>query len=70
MNKHKTWITAGKDNVVREWDINMSGSSKCLIETYSGHENMVMDVCEIHQPLSIATASLDKTIVIYNLIER
>ena len=29
-----------------------------------------MDICEIHNPFSIATCSLDKKIIIYNLLEK
>ena len=65
--KHKTWITAGKDNVIREWDIWKGSTADCLLASFEDHTKDIMDVCEIHSPLAIATASFDKTIRIFNL---
>jgi len=68
--KHKTWITAGKDNIIREWDIWMGSTADCLLASFEDHEEEIMDVCEILSPLAIATASFDRTIRIYNLQDK
>eukprot|EP00347_Sterkiella_histriomuscorum_P016786 403351858 len=68
--KHKTWVTAGKDNVIREWDIWKGSTADCLLVSFEDHKKDIMDVCEIHSPLAIATASFDKTIRIFNLQEK
>ena len=70
MPKHKTWITAGKDNVIREWDIWRGSTADCLLVSFEDHKKDIMDVCESHSPLAIATASFDKTIRIYNLQDK
>jgi len=56
--------------VVREWDIYRGSSADCLLASFSDHEEEVMDVCEVHSPLCIATASFDRTIRIYNLQDK
>ncbi|CDW71705.1 UNKNOWN [Stylonychia lemnae] len=71
MPNHKCWITAGRDLKLRQWD---PFKTESLITTFNEdlklHNQEIMDVCEIDNPFSIATCSLDKKIVIYNLIER
>ncbi len=60
----------GKDNVVREWDINRGSTADCLLASFEEHEEEVMDVCEIHSPMALASASFDRTIRIYNLVDK
>jgi WD40 repeat protein len=71
LKNHKTWVTAGKDFKLYEWDIINDNKPGCKVLTkFDDHEENIMDVCEICEPLMIATASIDKTIRIYSLVDR
>lgn len=56
--------------MIREWDIWKGSTADCLLVSFEDHKKDIMDVCEIHSPLAIATASFDKTIRIFNLQEK
>ena len=66
MPLHRTWITASRDYKINVWDIN---KDQPIVYQYFVHTDSIMDACEISSPLSIATCSLDRTIVLYNIIE-
>jgi WD40 repeat protein len=69
--KHQAWLTAGKDNLLRQWFIQKAEDSyhesSQIIFEIGGHTDQIMAVTEINVPFCIATASLDKTIRFYNL---
>jgi len=67
------WLTAGKDNLIRQWKIQKFDSlpdEDLVIHQIAGHTDQVMDIIEIQVPPCIATASLDKTIRLYSMAER
>jgi WD40 repeat protein len=63
---NKKWITAGRDFKLREWDLDMRGGNY-LIRELDYHKDEITDLVEIKNPNCIATCSLDKTIVMYDI---
>jgi hypothetical protein len=56
---------------VYEWDIINENKPGCrILNKFDDHEENIMSICEIHTPLMIATASIDKTIRIYSLVDK
>jgi WD40 repeat protein len=67
LKNHKTWITLGSDNIIREYDLK---KAEPLILTIEGHKRSILDVIELQHPFAIASASLDCTIRIYSLVDK
>lgn len=63
---HRAWMSAGSDLQLKHWDVS-SGKEFCRL---AGHTQMVMDAVEITTPLCIASASLDGTVILWDLAER
>lgn len=60
-------MTAGTDNLIRQWNISPNVSIPQVGEPIKLHNDNITDIIEIMAPLCIATASLDRTIVMYDL---
>ncbi|OMJ82114.1 hypothetical protein SteCoe_17280 [Stentor coeruleus] len=63
IEEQKTWISACDDHNLRQWDMRTGELLFCFI----GHEKTILDVVEILNPLSIASASLDGCIYVWDL---
>jgi len=64
MQKAQVWLTAGRDFKLRWWDTDRLGSLK---RTFDIHTDEITCCIEIKNPACIATCSLDRTIVMYDL---
>ena len=67
MPKHKAWLTAGKDFKLRQWNISPIAQKHEMGEPVQLHSDMLTDCIEITNPFCVATCSLDRTIVLYDL---
>ena len=68
MAQHKEWLTAGKDFKIRKWNISPIVPNKLKDnEPQQLHSDKITDCVEITSPLSVATCSLDHSIVLYDL---
>jgi len=65
--KHKVWLTAGKDFKLRQWNISPLADKKEMIEAVQLHSDLITDCVEVLSPFCIATCSLDRSIVLYDL---
>lgn len=66
--QHQYWATAGKDHCLRIWDPLLPGSSGSQICQHTGFGDEIMCIVEIEQPLGVACACLDSTIVLYSVM--
>jgi len=64
MNFNKKWLTAGADFKLRQWDIEKKGRMERELDF---HSDEITDCVEIKNPNCIATCSLDRTIVMYDI---
>ena len=73
LTRHNSWLAAGKDNKLRKYDIRKFADDfferDPVTLVIEGHTDQIMAIQEIKLPPCIATASLDRTIRLYNLIE-
>ena len=67
MPKHKAWLTTGKDFLLRQWNISPIAQKHEMGEPVQLHSDLITDCCEVLSPFCIATCSLDRTIVLYDL---
>ena len=67
MQRQQLWLTAGRDFKLRHWSIHKGGE---LLQTLSIHTDDITDCVEIVNPQCIATCSLDKTIVMFDVEHR
>eukprot|EP00347_Sterkiella_histriomuscorum_P013983 403362615 len=72
---HDIWLSAGKDYKVHQWNVSkfeeIEQQSNFHMFSFGGHTDQIMDLVEIKIPnFCIATASLDRTIRLYNISER
>lgn len=67
MPKHKAWLTAGKDFKIRQWNISPIAQKPEIGLPVQLHSDLVTDCAEIASPFCVATSSLDRTIVLYDL---
>lgn len=70
MPKHKAWLTAGKDFKLRQWNISPIAQKREMGDPVQLHSDLITDCQEILSPFCIATCSLDRTIVLYDLKNR
>ncbi|CDW78217.1 UNKNOWN [Stylonychia lemnae] len=71
--RHDIWLSAGKDNKIHQWNISKyDDDPPSAMHKYSfgGHTDQIMDLVELKIPKCIATASLDKTIRLFNIEEK
>lgn len=68
LNIMEIWLTAGRDFKLRHWDISKPGGH--VLQTISIHSDEITDCVEIVNPRCIATCSLDRTIVMFDLEHR
>lgn len=65
--QHKTWLTAGKDFKIRQWNVSPLAKTHLMEEPVQLHSDLITDCVEIINPFCIATSSLDRSIVLYDL---
>ena len=61
------WLTAGTDFKLRQWNLSPLAKVPQVGEPIHLHSDLVQDCLEIATPFSIATCSLDRSIVMYDL---
>lgn len=64
--EQKVWISACDDNNLRQWNMRTGEEIFC----FKGHDEKILDAVEILNPLSIASASLDGNILLWDLNEQ
>lgn len=69
MPKQKLWLTAGKDFKLRHWAVYLNKPGNCL-QTLELHTDLITDCVEVDNPVCIATCSLDRTIVLFDVEHR
>ena len=67
MPRQNLWLTAGRDFQPRHWPLNKGGG---ILQTLRIHTDEITDCVEIHTPQCIATCSLDRTIVLFDIEHR
>jgi len=67
MKRQELWLTAGRDFKLRHWSIYKAGE---LLQELDIHTDEITDCIEIINPSCIATCSLDKTIVMFDVEHR
>jgi WD40 repeat protein len=70
MEKQKLWLTGGKDNKLRHWSIPLGVKDGELLQTMNIHTDEISDCVEILNPMCVASCSMDRTIVLYDVIHR
>jgi WD40 repeat protein len=58
------WLTGGNDFKLRRWSIHKGAG---VLQTIDIHTDDITECVEIESPLCVATASLDRTIVMINI---
>ena len=61
---HRLWVTAGRDYFIRSWEIMRDNP---LMNEAKFHTDEIMDLCEIDNPLCVATCGMDRRIVMYSV---
>ena len=64
---HNMWLTAGTDFKIRKWNFSPLAKNSQIGNPIEIHSDLVSDIQEITNPPCIATGSLDRTIVLYDL---
>jgi WD40 repeat protein len=70
MEKQKLWLTAGKDNKLLHWNIPLGVKDGELLQKIDIHSDEITDVVEVLNPKCVATCSMDKTIVLFDIVHR
>jgi WD40 repeat protein len=65
----KVWLTTTRDFKLQQWTMKLTLRPK-INEPMLLHKSDITDCAEVISPLCICTASLDKTIVMYDLVTR
>lgn len=65
-DEQKAWISTCDDNNLRHWDMRNGKMLFC----FTGHDEVILDVVEISNPLCIASASMDGNILLWDLSEQ
>ena len=68
--KHKAWLTACKDFKIHQWNISPIAQKHEMGEGVQLHSDLITDCAEISNPFCVATCSLDRTIVLYDVKAR
>ena len=64
--EQKAWISACDDHHLRHWNMKTGEEIHC----FKGHDQIILDVVEILNPLSIASGSLDGNILLWDLSDQ
>ena len=64
--EQKAWMSACDDNTLRQWNVRTGVQILC----FKGHDQVILDVVEILNPLVLASASMDGNILLWDLTER
>ena len=67
LKNHKTWLTAGTDFLIREWNVSPLAKVPQVGKPLRLHSDLISDCIEIDNPFAIVTGSLDRSIVMYDL---
>ncbi|OMJ89930.1 hypothetical protein SteCoe_7819 [Stentor coeruleus] len=66
IEEQKSWISACDDHNLRQWNMRTGE----LLFCFMGHDEIILDVVEIINPLCIASASLDGIILLWDLADQ
>ena len=70
MDRQKLWLTGGKDNKLRHWNIPLGIKDGDLMQTIDIHKDEITCCVEVLKPFCVATCSLDRTIVLFDIVNR
>lgn len=70
LEKQKLWLTGGKDFKLRQWEIPLGIKDGVMLQEIDIHTDEISDCVEVLNPKCVATCSMDKTIVLFDVVHR